>query len=464
MNDFIFEMELENIKNNTTKEYLKEVITSFNLGNYRSAIVSLYNVVLCDLVFKLKTLSEVYEDLKANEILEKLGINNTDQKYAIWENTLVENIVSKTNLLDKQEEQLIKRLKEDRDHCAHLALKDFTLYSPNKDQTRAHIRNMFELVFLREPLLHKDIIVSILKDIETYYTTVGSLHPERFGHYLSTKYYTKLNEKVELNLFKTLWNFVFVKTGGEYDENRIACYYGLYYLVAIHPQKFLNYVKNDPSSYYGNIKMNDKESNYGIKSGTEKLSAIDINSISFPQAFLIYFLSEYKDFFAELKGHITEIMQHEAEQNINLLIRAIFLSKDFKNHLKGIKDYKGQVFNGFKDFNFYDYYVRDTSIDLEQMKFLALEAENRNCTSDLVEFVLKWLNEIGSYDSAYMVMENMIFPIFKYFNREDVERLAEIMDNNSQISGDTKNRYRYIPKLKHLIKEKYGADFAFEKY
>src|SRR5690606_18426828 len=103
--------------------------------------------------------------------------------------------------------------------------------------------------------------------------------------------------------------------------------------------------------------------------------------------------------------------------NINLLIRAIFLSSDFKSHLKEVVDYKIKAFYEVKDYQFYDYYVRDTSIDIEQISFLALEAEYRNCTSELVDFVLNWLDDIGSYDSASKVMENMIFPIFRYFNK-----------------------------------------------
>jgi hypothetical protein len=47
---FILEDEMENVVSPQTKEYLKEVVSSYNHGNYRSAIVVLYTVVIFDLI------------------------------------------------------------------------------------------------------------------------------------------------------------------------------------------------------------------------------------------------------------------------------------------------------------------------------------------------------------------------------------------------------------------------------
>ncbi|MCU6793331.1 hypothetical protein OB236_14550 [Paenibacillus sp. WQ 127069] len=472
MKEFIFESEIHNVKNNTIKGYLEEVISSYNMGNYRSAIVSLYNVVLCDLVFKLKTLHEVYEDQKAQNILELLGNSNNEHRYSAWENKLVNAVVGSTNLLDKQEETLIIRLKEDRDHCAHLALKDYSLYSPNKDQTRAHIRNMFELVFLRDPLLHKDVIDTVLTDIEDYYLTVGSINPERFGSYLSVKYYSKLNKKLEEKLFKALWKYIFISQDKEDDTKRTARYYAICSLVERHPDTFLTYVKNDPVSYCGNIKINKGEAfdtSYFFKLDDDrnKLRCINIKFGLSPQALLIYFLSTYPNFYDELKGDIAEILAHEAEKNINLFTRAIFLNKNLESHLRSIEDYKNKAAGEIRKIDYFDFSVFtmiDTSIDFEQIVFLSKEAENRNYTSVLVDFILVWLNRIGSHDSVQGVMKNMIFPLFHLFSKSDIVKLLGIMNNHGQITGDKKNRHFYIPELKRKISEYYGADFPIDEY
>lgn len=51
------------IKDDRTRSYFEEVKSSFTIvGNYRSAVVMLWSVVVCDLVFKLQRLAEIHGD------------------------------------------------------------------------------------------------------------------------------------------------------------------------------------------------------------------------------------------------------------------------------------------------------------------------------------------------------------------------------------------------------------------
>lgn len=50
----------EQIYSAKTREYFDEVIQSYYVGNYRSATVMLYSVVICDIVYKLNELIERY--------------------------------------------------------------------------------------------------------------------------------------------------------------------------------------------------------------------------------------------------------------------------------------------------------------------------------------------------------------------------------------------------------------------
>lgn len=68
---FSIEMASEQIFNAKTKEYFSEVSRSYYNGNYRSAIVMLYSVVICDLVYKLQDLKELYQDSTAEAILHE---------------------------------------------------------------------------------------------------------------------------------------------------------------------------------------------------------------------------------------------------------------------------------------------------------------------------------------------------------------------------------------------------------
>jgi hypothetical protein len=67
--DFSIESSTEKIQNNHSKEYFKEVYQTFVNGNYRSSIVMLYSVLICDLVYKLRDLRDIYSESKATKIL-----------------------------------------------------------------------------------------------------------------------------------------------------------------------------------------------------------------------------------------------------------------------------------------------------------------------------------------------------------------------------------------------------------
>ena len=45
--------EIEKIYSIKSREYFKEVVSSYAIGNFRSAIVMLYSVCMCDLIYKL---------------------------------------------------------------------------------------------------------------------------------------------------------------------------------------------------------------------------------------------------------------------------------------------------------------------------------------------------------------------------------------------------------------------------
>lgn len=45
-----------------SRNYFREVINSYENGNYRSAIVMLYSLVVCDLLLKLNELDDIYNE------------------------------------------------------------------------------------------------------------------------------------------------------------------------------------------------------------------------------------------------------------------------------------------------------------------------------------------------------------------------------------------------------------------
>ncbi|MFC0035379.1 hypothetical protein [Cardiobacterium valvarum] len=65
--EYSIEQRAKSIPNKNTKDYFAEVVSCYNSGNYRSAVVMLWSVAVCDLLFKLNELAERYDDTKAKK-------------------------------------------------------------------------------------------------------------------------------------------------------------------------------------------------------------------------------------------------------------------------------------------------------------------------------------------------------------------------------------------------------------
>jgi hypothetical protein len=86
VNNFELEAISEKIHFGKTKEYFDEVVTSYQNQCYRSSVVMLWSVVICDLVYKLQNLVDQYGDTIASSILEDIKkIQTDDPKSPNWE-------------------------------------------------------------------------------------------------------------------------------------------------------------------------------------------------------------------------------------------------------------------------------------------------------------------------------------------------------------------------------------------
>jgi hypothetical protein len=153
------EYKVKSIYHAKTKEYFNEVFSSYNNGNYRSAMVMLYSVVVCDLIYKLQELSDRYNDSIAVSILEKVKEEQKENpSNPKWESTLISEIKERTNLLETQDALNIDYLRKHRHLSAHPVLDQLDmLVKPNKETVRANIMNMLEGILCKAPLLSKNI-------------------------------------------------------------------------------------------------------------------------------------------------------------------------------------------------------------------------------------------------------------------------------------------------------------------
>ena len=165
---FTIEDLIEKIYEPKSKELFRDVYASYTQEQYRATIVMLWTVVVCDLVYKLQYLRDIYNDAIAIDILEKITKNQKkNPKNPEWEKVLLKEICERTNLLDEIEKDNLEYLHNQRHLCAHpIITNENILYKPTKELTRSLMRIALEGILLKSPLLSKHYIDTILEDIE----------------------------------------------------------------------------------------------------------------------------------------------------------------------------------------------------------------------------------------------------------------------------------------------------------
>lgn len=203
-----------------TKEYFKEVLSSYSNGNYRSAVVMLYSTVIGDILLKLKELKDMYNDAAAIRILKEIEDEQKESKSkSTWEKDLLEKIRDKTNLIDSKVYSDLSFLYADRCFSAHPAVnEDFELYTPNQETVIAHIKNALQGVLIKPPIFIKnviDMLTNELKEKKDIYLN----NKEELDVYLKNKYYSHMNDSMKIKVFRTLWRFCFRNTDNEDCKN-----------------------------------------------------------------------------------------------------------------------------------------------------------------------------------------------------------------------------------------------------
>ena len=220
MSYFSIDESIENIKNSYTKDLFKEVYSSYAMGNYRSATVMLWSVVITDLVNKLKELDSVYADPKASQILQSIQQEQTDDpKSSKWELEIIAKFQTQLNFFETFEVSHLEHLQKMRHVSAHPVITSTDiLYSPNKETVYSLMRNALESVLIKESLFSSQIIPIILKDLSTIKGTLVTFEDRQ--RYFVNKFLNKLPNILIKKLIKTLWKLAFKLENSETQANR----------------------------------------------------------------------------------------------------------------------------------------------------------------------------------------------------------------------------------------------------
>lgn len=509
MSEFILEEQFENVINKNTKEYLKEVISSYNNGNYRAAIVVLYTAVIYDLMQKMYVLKEIYNDKNAKKILDDIIKQQKSKSMdSQWENNFIERIFNDTQIITIVEKEELLHLKKERNYAAHPIISIINENKNDKDDDKDDnqnyeftklelkqitretaidlIRKAFEIVFLRDVILAKNIAMDIVSDLNEYYKRVKT---EGLEEFLNLKYFRRMTQDRKDYLLKILWKFIFIiDSDNECIEKRESNYWGLIYLYNENKYHYRNLIKKDEDYYFNSLEIETLKSwnkkryenesiNYSILVSFNNRSRIVFLIKFLEQAPEIYnILNQYaKNILLQSINHmyiedkVLEITFYNCSyQNndlkndlykaqVKLKSETIFLAKDIAQHFNEIF----KMINNYQLTRSNENWIENNNYDiLDEGSFEVLyhQAEYRGFTKELTRFLIEYCTGAQQYYQVPYLF-NLLIKFKHYFKKEDYLIILTKINNNFQYYNN-KEKSTILKGLEKIFKESYGAELV----
>ncbi|CAM3469089.1 MULTISPECIES: hypothetical protein [Paenibacillus] len=424
----------EKIYHHKTKSYFNEVVSSIEHKNYRSAVVMLYSVVICDLIFKLMDLRDIHNDEKARKILEDLNAEKEDAPVSpAWEGNLIEKSFKEAKLLENDVYTHIITLKNYRNLSAHPVISSIDiLFEPNIELAVSLTTSMLEGLLTKSPILSKNVFVPFMEEIERIKNEFAN--SERLETYIQSKYLQHFNKELTEYIFKNLWKIVFKNNGDRERKNRDINYQVLSIIYKNNEGILFSYIKNE-GAYFSEFLDN----------------SLTINKF-------VDFLTLYPNVYPLLSDHAAELLRNRIRDNFKLLIKAHFLLGSVEEHLNMLEE------KLWDQSYFYHNqpYVHNYELQSNEVRFLHQLSENNQCVSQFYDTMISYYVHSGQYSSAEHAFDNCIEPYYKNFTGNQFKDLLSGANFNEQChqrryAGSQHNRLLEEAK-KHL-----GDDFDFKK-
>jgi hypothetical protein len=155
-----------------SKKFIKEAIDCYRSGAFRSCIVSTWNAVVFDFIFKLKDL-QLFGDRQAISDLNKFENLCLRKDYkGLWdfESNIPKDALEKFQLISEIERSDIQRLFEDRSRCAHPSMTSLEEpFEATAELARYHLRSAVTHLLQRPPVQGRAAYETILQQIKSEY-------------------------------------------------------------------------------------------------------------------------------------------------------------------------------------------------------------------------------------------------------------------------------------------------------
>lgn len=423
MQEFSLERISEKIHYGKTKGYFQEVLSSYNNGNYRSSVVMLWSVAICDIVYKLQNLIDLYDDVAAREILQEVTtIQNEDYKSSAWEIKLLDDVHSKTILLDTSEYEDLRYLQKQRHLSAHPVLNsERELHSPNKETVRSLLRNTLEGLLIKPPFYTQRIMKELLEDLAESSDVLNSR--EKVKKYIESRYLSRTRQSVEINIFRSLWKLVFKLDNEECEKNRKINLHALEVLSTRNISAIPAEVQGD-NDYYSNIA-----------------------STGMPLSYLVFYLSKNHLIYPLLSDDARLKIEHCINTDDVGKTVGWFIKSDLNVHGNDVEEWiKGDEHPTFSAGQF------DALLEISDSE----EWQKKFC-----RIVTAYYSVSYNYDQADARFQVAIPKYIGLFDRDSLNHLAGQIENNGQCYARGRAREDYVV-IKARIDELFGDDFDYE--
>ena len=424
MQEFSLEKLTGNIHSGKTYKYFQEVLSSYNNGNYRSSVVMLWSVAVCDIVYKLQDLVDLYNDAAAKQILNEITSDQTkDPKSSLWELKLLDEIRNKTYLLGSAEYEDLRYLQIQRHLSAHPVLNsDKELHSPNKETVRSLIRNTLEGLLVKPPFYTQGILNELLLDVSE--TALALNTTSKIKEYVVSRYFNRITAQVELSLFRSIWKLVFRVENADCDKNRLINLRVLEVLAARNIVTLSDFIKGE-KDYYSNIAPT------GI-----------------PLSFLVYFLSG--------NSYIYSILNLDAQFKIQHSISSDSIGRTMGWFIKDSLDtHSTDMINWIRSSD-------KPTFTAEQLDALCGIADSEEWQVNFCHILTTYYSDSISYDQADSRFQVAIPKYIELFNKDSIINLASSINSNSQCYGRGRAQEDYVV-IKQRIDKLFGEGFDYSK-
>jgi len=428
MSEFSVENLSEKIHSGKTKLYFQEVLSSYQNGNYRSAVVMLWSVAVCDIIYKLQDLVDLYDDKPAKSILKEITeIQTKDPKSPNWEIKLLEDTHKNTQLLDSAEYENLRYVQQQRHLSAHPTLNsDRELHTPNKETVRALIRNTLEGVLIKPPFYTQKIIDEFLVDIAGAALAINT--PEKAKRYVESSYLNRLKPETEISIYRNMWKLVFRVDDEKCNSNREVNLQVLDIIGKRHFDRIKEMISGD-KDYYSHISTEETILNY-----------------------LVFYLGK--------NSSIYDLLSDDAKLKI-------------QNNTQTTKT--GKIYGWFVEYNLAQYYEnilllinnnRNANFKFKdiQLKFILEVSDTSEWQKLFCNVVSTYYSKSISYNQADFRFEQAILPYLKMFDVETIRFLIECIETNSQVYDRGTSGYKDHHQIYLRLDEINGDKFDLTPY